>query len=91
MRVLNYLMIFLIISISSSCSKNYVKPYEVYCPPPVKIVLTEADINKSLCDIDNIKIILNNFNDLIGYTKKLDSTIKCYEDSYKEVLGNEDK
>ncbi|MFA5323160.1 MAG: hypothetical protein WC373_10860 [Smithella sp.] len=47
-----------------------VKPVDVYCPRPVRPVLTETLDDKGL---------LSNYNIVVDYSLKLESVIECHE------------
>lgn len=79
MKLLILLTILLIGLTLSSCTKPIVvPPTEIYCPTPAKPSLSQLDNTKPLCDINNIKILLNDFNMVVDYSLKLEQVIDCY-------------
>ena len=72
-------MISCLLLITACVSTSPGGPIKVYCPVANKPVLIPIDCNWDFCDVDNMKVVLTNFNELTAYTKNLESTIKCYE------------
>ena len=55
----------------------------IACPFPDKPVLKTLNVGKTLCAPDNVNTFLQNLKDTVEYSKKLEATVKCYEDSLK--------
>ena len=78
-------LVMILLSVSmTGCSlfnKTCVEPPSIYCPAPYRPVLRYHDT--SFTHEDNMKNFIYNSNDLVDYTLKLETTVKCYIDSTK--------
>jgi hypothetical protein len=74
----------------TACS-HFVRPQlaRVECLKPEKPNLQKLN-GIDLSTTENKVVILNNMNMLIDYTKKLQSTIQCYEDSYAVTINDKE-
>lgn len=80
-------LLFILIIILSNCTRTIYKCSTPICYHPIKVKLDEIPEDSSSLDIQ--KIMLNNLNKCILYSKELEITLKCYTDSLKECKNEE--
>jgi len=66
---------------SHFCKQTTPDKVKVVCPDPMKPEMEY--LSKDKTEEENMKIILYNLNEIIEYSLKQDSTIKCYKDNLK--------
>jgi len=91
-RILLSLLIplLMILTLSSCCATTKSAVPDIYCNRPIKPFLQSLDKSKDFCTEENIKTLLTNLNQMNKYSKSLESTIKCYEDTLKKDTSKKD-
>ncbi len=66
----------------SCCPKQVIVPQsKIDCPEPLKPNIRILDATKT--DKENMKLVLENLNDMIEHSLKQEETIKCFNKSNK--------